>query len=53
MLKSIPVTPLPELGMEHFWKSELWDKAMSAMLEAAAVARTSGVDLGDVDLQGT
>ena len=30
---------------------ELWDQAMSAMLEAAAVARTSGVDLGDVDLQ--
>ena len=30
---------------------ELWDQAMSAMLEAAAVARTSEVDLGDVDLQ--
>ena len=26
---------------------ELWDQAMAAMLEAAAVARASGVDLGE------
>ena len=30
---------------------ELWDQAMAAMLEAAAVGRASGVDLGDVDLE--
>ena len=30
---------------------ELWDQAMAAMLEAAAVARASGVDLGEVDFE--
>ena len=30
---------------------ELWQQAMSAMLEAAAIARASGVDLGDLDLE--
>ena len=30
---------------------ELWNQAMAAMLEAAAVGRASGVDLGDVDLE--
>ena len=30
---------------------ELWDQAMAAMLEAAAVARASGVDLGEVNLE--
>jgi len=29
---------------------ELWDQAMAAMVEAAAVARASGVDLGEIDL---
>ena len=30
---------------------ELWQQAMSAMLEAAAIARASGVILGDLDLE--
>ena len=30
---------------------ELWQQAMSAMLEAAAIARASGVNLGDLDLE--
>lgn len=32
---------------------ELWDQAFSAMLEAATVADASGVDLSDIDLEGT
>ena len=32
---------------------ELWEQAYSAMQEAAAVAGASGVDLSDLDLEGT
>jgi len=32
---------------------ELWDQAFSAMLEAATVANASGVDLSNLDLEGT